>query len=754
MPPPPKEHIVISNGEKVHVNDHVYVSPPWELRDGIPYSIARIMEFLPDEGQTLSKDDAKGKGKERQGITRVRLAWYYRPSDLSDRAVADSRLLYAAIFSEVQPVKFLRAKCHVRHKDKIVDLNGWKRRPDRFYFSKLFDPYIKKEYEVIRSVDVNNLPPHIRNTLQARYEFVITEREMVSDLTDNIRLCGTCDQWCPATESVQCDLCKNFFHMQCVSPPLAAKPSKGYGWTCAPCTLQHEDAVDRKLPRNTESKTRGANGKGKGKQSNAAGARVVHTEDKYFKMWPYRYFGLYTVAEDTLDPDDMIFPRTTTRVGPRYQSSIPIYVGGPAPAEVPPSTDDNLPNRGGDETIEVMSDVVHWSEAEIEQMEQLKAKLWTKSEQRYNVDYLEEAIRRFTAAHDSKTDLESVKIRNSTRSRKWQKSESRFVDKDWTTEEVQIFEKGLDAYGAELFSIKGDLKGRSTAEVVRYYGKWKNARLGEEHRRAQTLPPPPPPTKFRRTVAVRSSSDPDDEGSVVNGQLENTKESAIMCGSCKTKDSTVWWKAPRGLISSIMCDTCGIAWRKYGDIKGPSKQDDHPPQSKKQQAAAAAAAAAAEKEKTEKRDSEPLPLPPPKRQKQMPPPNKHGACACCRKVGLAGTVVKCEDCGLVVHGSCYGVSKADAAVEPWLCEVCANEKHQEFSLVSNCLLCPRPPFAQAPPPAKGSSGEFLRAWKPTEGRGWVHAICAVFIPEVAFTDASRLRMVEGMSSLPKWRWTD
>lgn len=146
--------------------DHVYVSPPWELRDGLPYSIARIMEFLPPENASgpfapsvngsADATSFKGKGKEKEPITRVRLAWYYRPSDLSDRAVADSRLLYAAIFSEIQPVAFLRAKCHVKHKDKIADLSGWKKRPDRFYFSKLFDPYIKKEYEVIRSLDVRN----------------------------------------------------------------------------------------------------------------------------------------------------------------------------------------------------------------------------------------------------------------------------------------------------------------------------------------------------------------------------------------------------------------------------------------------------------------------------------------------------------------------------------------------------------------------------------------------------------------------
>lgn len=88
--------------------------------------------------------------------TRVRLAWYYRPSDVSDRPVADSRLLLAAIYSEICEINQLRAKCYVVHRDKITDLAGWKKRPDRFYFNRLFDPYIKKEFEVIQSNDVRN----------------------------------------------------------------------------------------------------------------------------------------------------------------------------------------------------------------------------------------------------------------------------------------------------------------------------------------------------------------------------------------------------------------------------------------------------------------------------------------------------------------------------------------------------------------------------------------------------------------------
>lgn len=135
---------------QVFYSDHVYCSPTWSVRDGTPYSIARIMQFLPPD------DAPKGPEGENYLYTRVRLAWYYRPSDVSDRPVADSRLLLAAIYSEVCDINQLRARCHVVHRDKISDLSGWKKRPDRFYFNRLFDPYIKKEFEIIQSTDVRN----------------------------------------------------------------------------------------------------------------------------------------------------------------------------------------------------------------------------------------------------------------------------------------------------------------------------------------------------------------------------------------------------------------------------------------------------------------------------------------------------------------------------------------------------------------------------------------------------------------------
>src|SRR4051812_38507580 len=101
--------LIMRNGILLIFQDHVYCSPSWEARDGTPYSVARIMQFLPPE------DAPKGEESKNYHYSRVRLAWYYRPSDVSDRPVADPRLLLAAIYSEVCDINQLREKCHVVH---------------------------------------------------------------------------------------------------------------------------------------------------------------------------------------------------------------------------------------------------------------------------------------------------------------------------------------------------------------------------------------------------------------------------------------------------------------------------------------------------------------------------------------------------------------------------------------------------------------------------------------------------------------
>ena len=102
-----------------------------------------------------------------------------------------------------------------------------------------------------------------------------------------------------SAESVQCDRCKNFFHMKCVQPPLLAKPSRGYGWTCAPCSREHEAEVDNRHVRyptpsaaaRFKSNAPAARSRGRPRKDRTQAEKEENLPIKHFKMWPFRYFG-------------------------------------------------------------------------------------------------------------------------------------------------------------------------------------------------------------------------------------------------------------------------------------------------------------------------------------------------------------------------------------------------------------------------------------------------------------------------------
>lgn len=71
----------------------------------------------------------------------------------------------------------------------------------------------------------------------------------------------------------------------------------------------------------------------------------------------------------------------------------------------------------------------------------------------------------------------------------------------------------------------------------------------------------------------------------------------------------------------------------------------------------------------------------------------------------------------------------------------------------DCLLCPRAGNEERTITPWPSPDTFLRACKPTEGQGWTHVLCAVFTPEITFTDASRLRLVEGLNTVTRHKWS-
>lgn len=86
-------------------------------------------------------------------------------------------------------------------------------------------------------------------------------------------------------------------------------------------------------------------------------------------------------------------------------------------------------------------------------------------------------------------------------------------------------------------------------------------RLGEEHKQSRSNSA----LTARNLSLKRSRSPSSDEESSVYGFGGDVPRQ--VCGACRTKESAVWWKAPRGLPTEVMCDPCGISWRKYGDIR-------------------------------------------------------------------------------------------------------------------------------------------------------------------------------------------
>lgn len=731
----------LRSGEKVFVNDYVYAAAPWEKRDPVPYSIGRIIEFIPPETNPAQWPPARNseEARQRQQGLRVRVAWFYRPTDVQDKGIGDHRMLLAALFSEIIPFTNVRGKCIVRHRDKIADLAAYKKKDDRFYFHQLFDPFTKEHYEVILATDVHNLPGHIKDVLISRYEFVVCERDFLPDLQDTLRLCETCGDWCPGPESVMCELCKKHFHMECVNPPLLSKPSRGYGWSCAGCNNKRENKeVEVATSKHRQPKdlvTAAAKARSKARPS----GKVEEEPDKYWKGWSFRYFGQHTVAEDTLDPHDMIYVRAPTRIGRSFQTIVP-------DTPIGASDDPDIPARGDDATVELLSNVVHMTPQQVDDVERRKYILTARKDLQHNVDWIEEVIRRFSEAWVKGQSFYSVNMRKPLVIRAFKDGkELRYRDRDWSEAEETIFDDSVKKHHSELRHVRADLKTRTMPEIVRYFGHWKSEQL----RKLRFQPAP----EVEPTPPVVS----DDNTSIYQRNDRRT----YTCAVCRTRESESWWKAPRNLPTNSMCDDCGILWRKYAikSAKGTDKEKEYlariqpnnsstpdPPSTRSN--AAANKAQAAEKSK---REGTPLQLPAVKKAKGV-----SGAatplklvCSLCRKGGPQGQVVRCAKCSFTVHSGCVGVPIEEATPE-WTCEICSNDSNLESNLDTKCILCPPHP-ADRKKGARDSA--FFRAAKPTEFRGWVHVLCATYNNQLEYTDAKRMRLVEGIVSIPKRNYT-
>ena len=116
--------------------------------------------------------------------------------------------------------------------------------------------------------------------------------------------------------------------------------------------------------------------------------------------------------------------------------------------------------------------------------------------------------------------------------------------------------------------------------------------------------------------------------------------------------------------------------------------------------------------------------------------NKTPVCGCClgTQSNDVNEIVECDGCGISVHEACYGIVGAaddheqddastvsSASTEPWFCEPC------RACLTSSppCELCPN------------VGGIYKR----TDVGRWVHLVCALYTPGVAFAEPDRVACV-------------
>ncbi|KAK8089567.1 BAH/PHD-containing protein [Apiospora hydei] len=320
--------MIADDGTVLQHNDHVYLvcEPPGE-----PYYLGRIMEFLHMQNDSSKPVDA------------LRINWYYRPKDIGKK-VNDTRLVFATMHSDISPLTALRGKCEIRHKAEIESMDAYRKIPDCFWFEKLYDRYIQKNYDVIPCSQIVNVPGKVKKVLDERWKYILVEQGRAKEFTSAVKLCKRCSGYCANNDSVDCAVCQQTYHMNCVRPPLLKKPSRGFAWACAACSR----AQERKLEaRNTpslldphpeaeeeeywdeEDDEHGANTNG---TSPADGIDDTHqpatAEQMYHaSLWPYRYLGIHCKPEDALDYDDRIYPRAGSRQGPKHQANVLPWYG-------------------------------------------------------------------------------------------------------------------------------------------------------------------------------------------------------------------------------------------------------------------------------------------------------------------------------------------------------------------------------------------------------------------------------------------
>ncbi|UKZ63003.1 uncharacterized protein TrAtP1_004232 [Trichoderma atroviride] len=579
---PDNGRMVADDGTVLEANDHVYLvcEPPGE-----PYYLGRIMEFMHTNNDAARPVDA------------VRINWFYRPKDIGRKA-SDTRMVFASMHSDISPLTALRGKCQIRHRLEIKSMNDYRRTPDSFWYEKLYDRYIQKNYDLIPTRLIVNVPEKVKKVLDERWQYVLVEQGRGKELTSAVKLCKRCSGYCASNDSVDCAVCQHTYHMNCVKPPLLKKPSRGFAWSCAACSRAQErklearhtpntidtvDADDDELLDEDEEDAQGIETDRTSPADDDAPHQGTSEQIYQASLWPWRYLGMHCKPEDALDYDDRIYPRAGTRIGPRNQATVGAWPGQPVQYVKPLEF-----KKGGKKDQKLIKEQQEAEKARrgqrpkwvqdqppgyVARGEDLDENdpnctatlLWkpptsdTPSLDKIN-DYVAEAM---STAKTLDLPVRSTNLRDAAIESLFredfdeskaltvlsEKPRSEFKEPNLSPAEVKKFEEGVSKFGSELHLVMKHVKSKPPGEIVRHYYVWKKTEKGQQV--WGSFPGRKGKKQARREdIAASKLADDvanDDDDSAFDAEKAVEKKRSFICQFCNRTQDRQWRRAPNPL---------------------------------------------------------------------------------------------------------------------------------------------------------------------------------------------------------------
>lgn len=416
-----------------------------------------------------------------------------------------------------------------------------------------------------------------------------------------------------SNDSVDCAVCQNTYHMNCVRPPLLKKPSRGFAWSCAACSRAQERKLEARNTPNFSDANADADidddddddgfddddeemggvdgGAGTGRTSRTSPAdEPAHpppTAEQIYhaSLWPYRYLGMHCKVEDALDLDDRIFPRASTRLGLRHQAVVPPWFGRPVqyvkPLEFkksgkgsskltkeqqaaleaerlekerrPKWIQDEPPGyieRGGDDTATLL----------YKPPDQCGASMSDEAIDAYMNKARSMAVSLGLPPHS--TNLQDVArdvlFRNGFDADKALKElakvpKAEFKEPELTPAEQKKFEEGVAKYGSELHSVMKHVKTLSSATVTRWYYVWKKTERGKQIWGNFSGRKGKKDAKKAEAAANKLADDvaDDHDDSAFDTEKAREKKKSFICKFCGTKKSRQWRRAPSAAVTPV-----------------------------------------------------------------------------------------------------------------------------------------------------------------------------------------------------------